>query len=45
MNRFVSLLSAILLAVGAHAQFEVFTAMDLEKASRVTPHATWFIIT
>ena len=31
MNRFVSLLSAILLAVGAHAQFEVFTAMDLEK--------------
>lgn len=31
MNRFVSLLSAILLAVGAHAQIEVFTAMDLEK--------------
>ena len=31
MNRFVSLLSAILLAVGAHAQIEIFTAMDLEK--------------
>ena len=31
MNRFVSLLSAILLAVGAHAQIEVFTALDLEK--------------
>ena len=31
MNRFVTLLPAILFAVSAHAQIDVFTALDLEK--------------